>query len=213
SAQRCAQNATSFMLLLARRGWLSRILRKKGTDVRCPPRDALPGRLCVAAGASFDRGFLVLAAHLRLQPTEVIRIPVDKLATARQRGMNLGNLFPHFLHDEPVVGMTLGHGSQLTDVYGFTQVELHIPTDTISKRDDILGFKREVAGDLFVQLRGLLHTAIEGRLEPRGLDLRRSVVAVGSSKVLSLLREHTVSLQVAIQSKIPHNVERVIHLL
>ena len=36
---------------------------------------------------------------------------------------------------------------------------------------------------------------------------------MGSGKVLPFLCENTVSLQVAIQSKIPHNVERVIHLL
>ena len=120
------------------------------------------------------------------------------------------NLAPHLLADETVVGMALGHGAQLAHVQGFAQVHLHVPADLVGERHDVLRFARQIGVNLLVQLRRALHAMVELALEAALFDLRRRVVAVHRGKILALLGENPVAVQVAVEAEIAEDVEGVI---
>ena len=91
--------------------------------------------------AIIQRRFLKLRPQLRLQPSQFVAIPIDKLAAFGQRRMNLLDLAPHLLTHETIVGMALGHGAQLAHMKGFTQIDLHEPTASSDSFDlDVVRF-------------------------------------------------------------------------
>ena len=67
--------------------------------------------------------------------------------------------------------------------------------------------------NFFVEFRRFCHALIELRLETRLFDLLRRIIAMHGREVLALLSEYAVTMQVAIQTQVTENVERVIDVL
>ena len=151
--------------------------------------------------------------HLRLQPSQFVAIPIDKLSRFGQRRMDLLDLAPHLLADETVIGMPLGHGAQLAHVQRFTQIHFHVPANLKGERHHVLRFALQIFVNLLVQLGRAFHAFLKLGFKTGFLNLWRRVVAVDRREVLALLSENSMPVQIAIESEIAENVEGIIGIL
>src|SRR3989338_2725198 len=156
---------------------------------------------------------LIFCLHLGLEAAETIGFPVNELRILGKSRMDFFNLAPHLLHDEAIVRMALGHGAQLADEHRLAQIHLHVPADLISERDDILGLEGKIAVYFLIDLGSLFHAAMEIRPEAGLFDFRRSIIAVRSGEVLSLLGEDPMAVKIAVKPKIAENIEGIVNLL
>src|SRR3970040_2296025 len=112
-----------------------------------------------------------------------------------------------------VVRMALGRGAQLADEHGLTEVHFHIPSGFKGKGDDILGLKRKVLVNSLVKIRGLSHAPVKIPFEACLDYFFRDIVPMGGRKILPLLSQNSMALQIAIQSEIPDDIKGVVNIL
>src|SRR5215831_19118197 len=127
--------------------------------------------------------------------------------------MNFLDLAPDLLGNETIVRMALRHTAQFAQVHGFAQIHLHVPTDLVGERNEILNLAWQVLLHPHVKLRRLAHALIELALESSFFDLLWRVVSVNRRKSLAFLSQNSMAMQVAVQAEIAENVERIIHVL
>ena len=126
--------------------------------------------------------------------------------------MNLLDLAPHLLADETVIGMALGHGPQLAHVQRFAEIHFHVPANLIGEGHRLLRLARQIFKNLPVEIRRAFHAFVELGFKTGFLDLRRRVVTVHGGKVLTLLGENSMAMQIAVESEIAENIEGVISI-
>src|SRR5215813_3202457 len=154
-----------------------------------------------------------LRSHLRLQAAKTIAFPIDEPSNPRQGWVHFLDFAPHLLRDEPITRMALGHRSELAQMDGLAEIHLHVPASPVREGNNVLSFRGKVSIDLVIEIRSPRHTQVKVRLESRFLNFFRRIVTVYRGKILALLRQNSVAMNVAIGAQIADNVERIIDVL
>src|SRR5262249_13380429 len=76
-----------------------------------------------------------------------------------------------------------------------------------------LSLPGKVLIDLVIEICSPHHTQVKVRLESRFFDFFRRIVTVHRGKILALLRQNSVAMNVAIGAQIADTVERIIDVL
>src|SRR5262245_38551376 len=127
--------------------------------------------------------------------------------------MHFLDFAPHLLRDESVIRMALGHRPQLAQMDGLAEIHLHVPTGPVREGNNVLSLGGKVSIDLVIEICGPRHTQVKVWLESRFLNFFRRIVTVHRSKILALLRQNSVAMNVAIGAQIADNIERKIDVL
>src|SRR5262249_20379249 len=127
--------------------------------------------------------------------------------------MHFLDLAPHLLRDESIVRMALGHRSQLAQMNGLAKIHLHVPAGPVREGNNVLSLLGKVLIDLVIEICSPRHTQVKVTPESRVLNFFRRIVSVHRGKILALLRQNSVAMNVAIGAQIADNVERIIDVL
>ena len=109
--------------------------------------------------------------------------------------------------------MALRNASQLDEMERFAQIHLHIPSDAEGHRHHVLRFFGVFLRYLAVRLYRLVHGVAVFLMESCIDDFLRRHIAVDDRKVLALLGQDPVALEVAVDAEIREDVKRIIDVL
>ena len=108
----------------------------------------------------------------------------------------------HFLGDESIGGVAGGLGAEFAEPLEGAEVDLKVPVDIISHRDDVLGFLWKFRSDGVIGLFGSFHGFMVIFFHVSTMDFWGGVIPVISGEPLSFLSEDPMAVQVAVNSEV-----------